>query len=106
MKINLPETYEDLEAMFSSKAIIEDNIQRCGLCNKRMAIDSLRMLLYENKSKTSKDVFGICNCVDDSIIDFIIEKNIDVRGFTLNQVKNIVKAFFDKSYYAWRKEAD
>jgi hypothetical protein len=102
-KVAAPNTFEDLLFIFNKSAPpLEANKTNCTYCGRVNMVDGFKTIVY--RKSDSNDVVRICSCVDKEIVDFVLEKKLDVRGLTLSQLRGIAEAYFNGEYDDWRSE--
>ena len=103
----IPNTIDEFLATINQYQNIDSNkIFHCRACGIRKYHDGMLGMSY----KSGKDQSHICfiyfckGCLEKDTYDFIMQKNIDIRKLTLDQIKEINKAYFDGRYERWLSE--
>ena len=99
----VPDNIEALLAIFENSEAPQDDARcECDLCGKLNHTEDMRLFRYTNdETDPDKKWVYVCSCVDPSILDFVSAKGLNLRGLNLDQVRNIVTAYFDGTYLKW-----
>lgn len=66
-------------------------VVECSFCKKKRSSLNCRFIKYD----PNKQDMIFCKCIPEENINFILEKGLDVRGFSRERVLNIMKEYYE-----------